>query len=143
MAKLTMDKMRAALEPHLQEGEMLQHVAFGVKQPPIVVIFLLILLAILPGVIATFLLTKNYIVGLTDRRFLVLQVKGIGNAAVKEVREYDRGELGTKAVSTSTGSIFTHIKIEHSEKPFVAKFHRAFSKENRAEAMAIGEALAG
>lgn len=141
MAKLTDDGMQTALQAYLQEGEELQYWAFGVKQPNIFLILFLFLLAILPGVIAVILLTKNYLVGLTEKRFLVLQVKGMGNATVKEIIEYNLDDLRGMEVKTSTGMVFTNIHIDDADKPFVAKFHRHFSKNNRPNAMAIAEAI--
>ena len=66
----------AAFQPYLEPGEQLKHWAYGVKQPSMLLILPLFLLAILPGAIAVALLTKEYIVGLTDRRFIVLRFKG-------------------------------------------------------------------
>ncbi len=103
----------------------------------------LLALCILPGVIAVALLTKNYFIGLTDRRLIVLQVKGIKPKDVKAVTEYSLSDLSSDNASTSTGSIFTHIEIKDEEKPFKAKFHRAFSKSNRPNAIAIGDAITG
>ena len=141
MAKLNDEKMQETLQPHLNPGETLRHWAIGVKQPNIGLMLLLFLLGILPGVIAMIMLTKNYLVGLTDGRLVVLQIKSISNAQVKEVSEYTIEQLRSMDVKTSTGVLFTHIKVKDPEKPFAAKFHRAFSKNNRPNAMAIAEAI--
>lgn len=141
MAKLNDERIQAAFQPHLHEGETLQYWAFGVKQPNIGLLIVLIALAILPGLIAVALLTKNYLIGLTNQRFLVLQIKGPGNPTVKQITEYRLDEVRGMKVKTSTGGLFTHIRIDDREKPFVAKFHRAFSKNNRPHAVAISEAL--
>lgn len=128
----------AAFHPYLQPGEQLRHIAFGVKQPSMVAMLPLFLLAIVPGAIATALLTKEYVVALTDRRVIVLRFKS-SQIQVQEVLEY---ALNYHApVETSTGSIFTHIKINDPAKPFVAKFHRAGMPGNREQAMAIAAAL--
>jgi len=126
-----------ALKPHLGAGEVVRHVAFGVKQPAIGLILLLYALAVLPGIIATALLTKEYVIGLTDRRLIVLRFSGRLN--VREVVPYDLSRL--PPVKTSTGGLFTHIKIDSSEKPFVAKFHRLGMANNREHAMAIADVL--
>ncbi|MEE8371703.1 MAG: hypothetical protein V3R73_06095 [Sphingomonadales bacterium] len=139
MAKLNDEKIQEKLRACLNPGEELRYWAFGVKQPNMLLIFGLILLAILPGIIAIILLTKNYVIGLTDARLIVLRVKM--NGEVKETSEYGLLELRGMEVKTSTGGIFTHIAIKDEEKPFKAKFHRAFSKNNRPHAMAIAEAL--
>jgi hypothetical protein len=141
MAKLTDEAMKEAFKPHLLAGEEVQRVAFGVKQPNIGLIILLICLAVLPGMIAVFLLTKNYVIGLTDKRFIALQVASMSSAKVKAVLEYDLAALPGMKVATSTGGIFTHIAIADLAKPFKAKFHRAFSKTNRESAMAIAAAI--
>jgi len=128
----------AAFHPYLQPGEQLRNIAFGVKQPSMALIIPLFLLAIVPGAIATALLTKEYVVALTDRRVIVLHFKG-SQIQVQEVFEY---ALNYHApAETSTGSIFTHIRIHDPAKPFVAKFHRAGMPGNREQAMAIAAAL--
>ena len=127
----------AAFQQHLQPGEQLMGYAYGVKQPNLGLIFLLMLLAVLPGVIATALLTKEFVVGLTDRRFIVIRFSGKLN--VKEVWDYPLFQL--PPVKTSTGPIFTHIAIKDPQKPFVAKFHRMGLKTNREQAQAIAQQL--
>jgi hypothetical protein len=124
----------AAFAPYLEPGEQLRNIAFGVKQPNIFVI------ALTGGLIAA-LLTKEYVVGLTDRRLIVLRFKG-KNVQVQEVLDYRlNGQL--PPVKSSTGPVFTHIKIEDQAKPFVAKFHRMGMPGNREGAMAIAAALTG
>ena len=123
----------AAFTPYLEPGEQLRHVAYGVKQPHV-------LLIALTGGIITALLTKEYVIGLTDRRLLVLRFKG-KNVQVQEVLDYSLSSL--PPVKTSTGSLFTHIKIDDPAKPFVAKFHRLGMSGNRENAMAIAAALTG
>ena len=66
----------AAFAPYLEPGEHLRNVAFGVRQPNILLMLPLFALAVLPGAIAVALLTKEYVVGLTDRRLIVLRFKG-------------------------------------------------------------------
>lgn len=141
MAKITDEKVYAAFTPYLQEGETLTHWAYGVKQPNLLLLVGLIALCILPGIIAVVLLTKNYFIGLTDRRLVILQVKGVKPDKVKAVIEYPLAGLSGANASTSTGALFTHIAIEDEQKPFKAKFHRAFCKSNRPNAMAIGERI--
>lgn len=129
----------APFTSYLEPGEQIRNVAYGVKQPNIFLIVLLLLLAILPGVIAVALLTKEYLVALTDRRVIVLRVKG-RKAMVQEMIEYRLGSL--PPAKTSTGAIFTHIQVMDPAKPFIAKFHRAGPvPANRDNAMAIAAAL--
>ena len=127
----------AAFQQHLQPGEQLYNYAYGVKQPPFLLILVLMLLAVVPGVIATALLTKEYVIGLTDRRLIVIRFSGKLNP--KEVFDYPLYQL--PPVKTSTGALFTHITIKDPRKPFVAKFHRLGLKTNRDQAMAIAQIL--
>lgn len=143
MAKTTREQLSAPFQPHLQPGETVQAAAYGVKQPNMILIVLLIFAAVLPGLIAILLLTKNYLVALTDRRLLVLKVKSPGNLEVKEMIEYSRAELPSLKSKTSTGAIFTHIAIQDEARPFVAKFHRAYCPTNREDAVTIATAIAG
>jgi hypothetical protein len=128
----------AAFQPYLQPGEQIRNIAFGVKQPSMWAMMPLFILAILPGAIATALLTKEYVVALTDRRFIVLHFKG-SQIKVQEIMEYPL--FNHAPVETSTGSVFTHIKINDPARPFVAKFHRMGMPGNREQAMAIAAAL--
>jgi hypothetical protein len=86
-------------------------------------------------------MTKNYFIGLTDRRFLVLRIKSMSNHQVLEVTEYALASLSPSIVQASTGALFTHIRINDPQKPFVAKFHRMGMKTNREHSMAIEAAL--
>jgi hypothetical protein len=124
----------AAFAPYLEPGEQLRNIAYGVKQPNILV------LALTGGLISA-LLTKEYVIGLTDRRFIVLRFKG-KKVNVQEVMDYRLGGH-LPPVKSSTGPVFTHIKVEDPAKPFVAKFHRMGMPGNREGAMAIAAALTG
>jgi hypothetical protein len=125
----------AAFAPYLEPGEQLRNIAYGVKQPHILV------LALSGGLISA-LLTKEYVIGLTDRRFIVLRFKG-KSVQVQEVLDYRLDNGQRPPIKASTGPIFTHIKIEDPTKPFVAKFHRMGMPGNREGAMAIASALTG
>jgi hypothetical protein len=123
----------SAFTPYLEPGEQLRQIAFGVKQPNIFVIAL-------TGGLVSALLTKEYVIGLTDRRLIVLRFKG-RNVQVQEVMDYRLNDGYRPSVNASTGPIFTHIKIDDPAKPFVAKFHRMGMPGNRDGAMAIAAAL--
>jgi hypothetical protein len=127
------------LGQQLQPGEQLQHWAYGVKQPPIWLIILLMCAAILPGAIAVALMTKEYVIGLTSHRLIILQVSG-GKAKVILKWDYWRAQM--PPAQTSTGALFTHITIKDPQRPFGAKFHRMGMPNNRPHAMAIAAALA-
>ena len=138
MARYKEPVVQAAFADHLQPGETLRSWAYGVKQPSIWLMIPLFALAILPGAIAVALLTKEYLVGLTDQRVLVLQVKG-KHAEVQEVTTYGRDE--SLPVEAKSGSVFAHITVNDPERPFKAKFHRAGAPENREHAMEAAQAL--
>ena len=132
----------ACFNPYLEPGERLRYVAYGVKQPNVLLMLLLLVLFILPGLIGIPLLTKHYLVGLTDRRFIVLPFWGSGEVNSKAIFDYRLSSL--PKVVASTGPIFTHIRILDPKKPFVAKFHRhPFGGKNRGNAMAIEALLTG
>ena len=130
MARFTDAEVTAAIQPHLQPGEQLRHRAYGVKQPHLLLIILLTPLA-------AALLTKEDIAALTDRRLLVLRAGR--KLRVEEIMEYPLGNL--PRAETSTGALFTHIKIGDAARPFAAKFHRMGMANNREHAMAIAAAL--
>jgi hypothetical protein len=141
VAKLSEENFRAGVQPHLQPGEQLVHVAYGVKQPNFFVIVLLI--ATIGGSLAVGLLTKHYLLALTDRRLLIVQVQGglFGvSFATKAVTEYSFAQLASLPIKTSTGGLFTHVRIDAPQR-FVAKFHRMATKTNRHHAMGIAQAL--
>ncbi len=138
MARYKDDLVTGVLGQGLHPGEQLYHWAYGVKQPNIGLIVLLFCLAILPGAIAVALLTKEYVVGLTSYRFIVLRVSG-GKATVKEIMEYDMRQ--PMPVKTSTGALFTYITIRDPQRPFAAKFHRMGMPNNRDHSRAIATAL--
>jgi hypothetical protein len=134
MAGYKEEEIPGIFGPHLQPGEQLVHWAYGVKQPNF---FLIILFTATLGIL-THVFTKHYLIGLTNHgRFLVLQM---GGKTVKSAQPYQLGQI--QGVKTSTGPLFTHIKID-GPVPFVAKFHRMGGKTNREHSMAIAAALEG
>ncbi len=141
MAKLTDDQIVEAFQPHLQQGETVSRWAYGIKQPSMAITVPLIALGVLPGVIAMTMLTKHFLVGLTEKRLIALQIKGFSNAEVKEVIEYNRAGFAANPANVKDGKIFTSINIKDESKPFRVKFHRAFSKNNRPHAQAIIAAI--
>jgi len=132
--------VQAAFAPYLEPGETIQHVAYGVKQPSLLVIVGLLALFILPGLIAIAMMTKEYVVALTDRRFIVLRFKSKA-IKVEEVMAWNLSAL--PPVKASTGGLFTHIAIEDQARPFAAKFHRLGMPGQREETLAMEAALTG
>ena len=142
MTKLTDEDAKTAFAPYLRPGERVNETAYGVKQPHIGLIILFTLLGVLPGVIYATVMTKHYLIGLTDTQFVVLQVKGMKSTKVKEVMVFPLADLPRMDVKTSENAIFTNIKLKEDDRLFVAKFHRAYSKVNRPNAQAIAGRLA-
>ncbi|MCA8931574.1 MAG: hypothetical protein KDA49_03860 [Rhodospirillaceae bacterium] len=140
MARYKDEEVVAALQPHLADGERLVNFAYGVRQPNIWVIFLLMLPAILPGAIAVTLMTKEYIVGLTDRRLIALRVKR-RPPQVKEATAYDLASLPPSRARAL--GFFTYLWIDDEAAPFRAKFHRLGMKENRRHSREMAAALTG
>jgi hypothetical protein len=68
--------VEAAFVPYLEPDESLEHWAYGRSGPPLVVFLPLYFLGVLPGVLARALLTTSYLVGLTERRLVVLRFRG-------------------------------------------------------------------
>ena len=141
MAIRTDEEIKALFSDYLEPGELLLHTAYGVKQPHLLPILGLCLLAILPGILAIHFLIKNYFIGLTGRRFIVLQVKGVASSKITRVVAFNRNDLTSADIKTSENAIFTNIKLIMGEETFIAKFHRAFSKSNRPNASAIAREL--
>jgi hypothetical protein len=138
MARFNEQQVRDAFEPYLEPGETVERVAYGIKQPPMILIIAMYLIAVLPGAIALMLLTKEYVVALTDRRVLVLRFSG--RLKVKELIEYSLAD--EHQTQSSTGMLFVHLKVRDPERPFVAKFHRLGLTNNRQNAQEISTALA-
>lgn len=137
------EEIKALFADHLEPGEILLHTAFGVKQPHIMMIIGLFLLGVLPGVIAAIVMTKNYFIGLTARRLIILRVKGFASPKIAEVFSFDRDkDLPAARIVTSENGLFNNIKISTDDREFIAKFHRAFSKSNRPNAAAISREIA-
>lgn len=138
MARPTEENLRASLAADLQPGEQIQFVAYGIKQPNI---FLMVLLL---GGLLSALLTKHYVLALTDRRLVIKEINmglfSLDFTKAKSITSYTPQELAQFPVKTSTGPIFTHIRIDAPNR-FVAKFHRLASKNAREHAMGIAAAL--
>ena len=134
------DELAAILRPHLAPGESLRHWASGVRQPSVWLLLPLAALGIVPAVVAASLLTKDFLVGLTDRRLLVLRM-GASGIEPAEILAYDLAAL--PPVTARTGPLFTHLRVQDPAQPFAAKFNRAGMPGNREHAVAIAAALAG
>jgi hypothetical protein len=148
MTKLDSRTMREILAPGVPAGESLQHVAYGVRQPNMLLMLPAFALAVVPGVLLTQKLTKHYVVGATRNYLVIAEVSpkwrslAVAVDAVKSVDAISLGALRGEPKKVSTGPVFTHIRFGAGKSLFKVKFHRAFSKTNRAEANAIAEIVA-
>lgn len=131
MAPLDYLNIPAAFEGHLEPGEELKHWAYGEKAPMVAIFGLLVgllaylffagvfLSSVLPGLVLLILfvgvflglravmvsVSKAYLAGLTDRRFLVLRVKmrmngKIDVGATMGLVSYDLAKLPRTVIST-------------------------------------------
>jgi len=147
MATLDMAQMRELLAPVLPAGETVQHAAYGVRQPNILLLLPAFALAILPGIILTQMLTRHYVVGQSRNYLMVAEISPKWRsmtAAVDAVRDRWAVSINTlrgQPKMVRNGPLFTRIAFGSGPDGFQAKFHRAFSRTNRAEAEAIGEVV--
>lgn len=147
MAKLDTPQMLDLLSPMLPAGDTLLHSAYGTRQPNMLLMLPAFALAIIPGVILTHVLTKHYIVGLSQTALLIAEVSPkwrsmmVAVDAVKPSRVIPLAELRGQTAKVKTSTLFRHIDVGQGDERFKAKFHRAFSKSNRPEANAIGDAI--
>ena len=144
MSKIDDQTVPAALAQHLQPGEQLLHYAYGVKQPNIGLIILFY--ATIGGALAVTFMTKHYVIGLTNRRLLVLSLKpGFFTRChldrIVETFDFPLHEVPQMKVKTSGGMLFYDMKIETPARTWVAKFHRMGMSRNHDHCNAIGNVL--
>jgi hypothetical protein len=144
MSKIDDQTVPAALARHLQPGEQLRHWAYGVKQLNIGLI--LLFYVTIGGALAVALMTKHYVIGLTDRRLLVVRVKaGFFTRChldqVVEVFDFPLHEIPRMKVKSSSGMLFSHFRIEAPNRTWVAKFHRMGMSRNHEQCAAIANVL--
>jgi hypothetical protein len=138
MARYQDSTVTGVLVRHLYPGEQLQYWAYGVRDLSYILRVLLNLsLAILPGMIIARLFRKEYLVGLTSHRMLILRVQGRW-AYVQEITEYPRWYLPPARIS---GVIATSIRLYDPQRPFRAKFPGGGMPYNRQHAAAIAAVL--
>lgn len=143
MAKPKTEEMKAAFAPYLPAGEQVTHVAYGVKQPHILLIVLLVLAGVLPGLIAIMIMTRHYLIGQSASGITVLRIEGMNNLKVREAMHFSAADLAAADVKTSSNALFTNISIADRGRRFVAKFHKMYSADNRPHAEAIAAFAAG
>lgn len=132
MAKLTQEKLGAAVQPFLEPGEQLMYCAYGMQQPGIGFV-------LLTGMIGQALFTKYYIAALTNRRLLLFHC--VSKLRVREIIEYRPGAI--PPLSVKHGAIFAVMTVSDPRGAMKIKFHRSVVANNREQAEAIGNAVAG
>ncbi len=137
MAKLTQETIAGVIQPFLEPGEQIHTSAYGAQQPSMLLVIPMLLLGLLPGLIASAMLTRYFIFALTDRRVLLLTCTS--NRRVREVREFRPGNI--PQVGLKQGKLFSTIQLNGPAGSFRIKFHRANMENNRENAVAIGSAL--
>ena len=131
----------AAVKPHLEPGETLRHVAFGNWQLPVWVFGPLMVLALLPGAIVFVLTARQYLFCLTDRRLIVLLVKGWPtNLKVRKVWSYGLGAL--PAITSEKQARYHWFVISDPKRTVKARMYQSAYPGNGQEAASIIDALA-
>lgn len=138
MARLTQQQIATAVQPFLEPGEQVLYCAYGIQQPSWLLIAPLVILAILPGLITQALLSKYYMVVLTNRRGLLVHCAG--KLKPREIIEYRPGAI--PPVTVSQGPFSTVMRITDPLGAIRIRFYRAAVANNREQAAAIGNALA-
>lgn len=117
MAKFTEQSVSAAFQPYLQEGEFLTNAAYGGYQSAQRHV-----LGCLLGPIIDAFLVKLYVVGLTNRRVLVIRLANRfgGNINAAEVRHYLFDNL--PPVTATLGTFATELQIKDPAAPFRVNF---------------------
>ena len=136
------DRLVAMLQAHLEPGETLQCHAYGVRPTPFFLVFVLLLLGIIPGVIALAVLAREYFIGLTAEKLIVIQVSGRAKDQVKDVLIYDRQEL-SGLVETTRNHMYTLIQIRHPEKPLALRCGRYDMEGNLEASREMAQSLEG
>ena len=121
----------SAFAAHLRSDETLQSWAYGLKQPPMPVMLLL-------GPIAHALLKKEYLIGLTSQRVILLRVKG-KKAEVVEVTDYELDRAHSVTVESLTS--WDRVVIEDAARPFDATFNPLSAPDNLGRVHRIVAAL--
>jgi len=139
LAKLTNEMIAGAVQPFMEPGEQIIYCAYGIQQPSWGLIIPLIIFAVLPGLITQALLTKYFMAVLTNRRLLLVNCSS--SRKPREILEYRPGAMPLIAVTQ--GPVFAAMRIADPRGAMKIKFHRAAVANNREQAVAIGNAIAG
>ena len=160
-----------AFSIHLNPDEQLKHWAYGIKQSiglmllmylgafmlgavlaymiigePIGIFHMILMFILAMGITSPFIpkLRKDYLVGLTNNRLLILRIKtplfkSIANPQNQiELTEYPLENL--PQLKITIGRLQSQMKIDNTSNPFIASFKSAI-KGNRKQMEAIMAAL--
>ena len=144
MAKLRHENLKNLVQPSLRQGENLEHVAYGVKQPHFSIIFLIMLLCIAVPMFLTrdsgllsilmagvgggvgsaiiYVMTKHFALALTDQRMLVIQFRMGKNWSKIEEWSYSRAQVKTTGFKKL--AFITTAKFQAGTENWALKFNR-------------------
>jgi hypothetical protein len=142
MSKFNDQTVLAAFQPYLQSEEVLVNAAYCIYQPPQLLGCLLSLIGWLPGLLYFALLSRFYVVGLTNHNFIVLRLASRfgGNIQVAEIFGYRLDQLPeTQATFGSFGT--SALKIKDPTKPLKVGFPSVGVPDNHQRGRMIANAL--
>ena len=144
MAKLRHENLKNLVQPSLRQGENLEHVAYGVKQPHFSMIFLIMLLCIAVPMFLTrdsglssilmagvggglgsaliYIMTKHVALALTDQRMLIIQFRMGKNWSKIEEWSYSRAQVKTTGFKKL--AFITTAKFQAGTENWALKFNR-------------------
>jgi hypothetical protein len=139
MAKLNRENIRERLQQHLRPGEQLLQVGYGVEPlSPLMFIFLTIVTLGVALPLATHLMRKHCLVGVTGSRLILLRLHALTSAPTG-CTSHALNLL--QHVHVTSGPIFVRIEFEDGSTRRTLKFHRGAFSGNREGALGIGKAL--
>lgn len=162
MAKLRHENLKNLVQPSLRQGENLEHVAYGVKQPHFPIIFLTMLLCIavpmfltrdngslsilMAGVgggvasVIIYVMTKHVALALTDQRMLIIQFRFGKNWS--KIAEWQYSPEQVKTTGFKKLAFITTAKFQAGTENWALKFNRKLAfVQNGAEIDAIERKL--
>ena len=141
MSKFNDQTVVAAFQPYLQSEEFLGNAAYCIKRPPELIGCLISLLGMLPDILFRSLLSKYYVVGLTNRRLIVLRLASRfgGNIRAAEVLAYSLDQL--PEIQANFGAFATGLVIKDPARPFKVVFPMAGVPDNHKRGRMIANKL--
>lgn len=147
MASYSDQQLLAAAQPHLQPGEQVRSIAYGTKGLATwatIVCVILILASWLIGLIIYLIwhyaTLQHFLLVLTDRRILVVQVKGLAPVATWEYALPYQGHI-TSAQNGFLANKGVQIELNAAPRPFSARFLNVSGPTNMMNAQNIAQAI--